>query len=152
MVRLTQNNEIVESPKASWQPLQSANIGHLNDGCRNAHAGGVLQTQRQNRVGASGLRVRWKTGATSVRLVVRRDSDTIGHVKLPHSGKPQKSPALLALSTVWRTQTNLLALNAAIEAARAVTQGAFFQWWLTNSHLAQKNRSATTNSCALLTS
>jgi methyl-accepting chemotaxis protein len=143
MVRLTQNNEIVESQTILAATASQQISVTLNDVAERASQVGVA-TQAANESAQSGARV-VEDSATSMRLLSGVIQDTHGHVKLLNQASA-KVTGIIGVINSLADQTNLLALNAAIEAARAGDAGRGFSVVADEVRtLAQKTVAATTN-------
>ena len=143
MVRLTRNNEIVESQTILAATASQQISVTLNDVAERTSQVGVA-TQAANESAQSGARV-VEDSVTSVRLLSGVIQDTHGHVKLLiHASS--KVTGIIGVINSLADQTNLLALNAAIEAARAGDAGRGFSVVADEVRtLAQKTVAATTN-------
>jgi methyl-accepting chemotaxis protein len=143
MVRLTQNNEIVESQTILAATASQQISVTLNDVAERTSQVGVA-TQAANESAQSGARV-VEDSVTSVRLLSGVIQDTHGHVKLLTQASA-KVTGIIGVINSLADQTNLLALNAAIEAARAGDAGRGFSVVADEVRtLAQKTVAATTN-------
>ena len=143
MVRLTQNNEIVESQTILAATASQQISVTLNDVAERTSQVGVA-TQAANESAQSGARV-VEDSVTSVRLLSGVIQDTHGHVKLLIQASA-KVTGIIGVINSLADQTNLLALNAAIEAARAGDAGRGFSVVADEVRtLAQKTVAATTN-------
>jgi methyl-accepting chemotaxis protein len=143
MVRLTQNNEIVESQTILAATASQQISVTLNDVAERTSQVGIA-TQAANESAQSGARV-VEDSATSVRLLSGVIQDTHGHVKLLIQASA-KVTGIIGVINSLADQTNLLALNAAIEAARAGDAGRGFSVVADEVRtLAQKTVAATTN-------
>jgi methyl-accepting chemotaxis protein len=143
MVRLTQNNEIVESQTILAATASQQISVTLNDVAERASQVGVA-TQAANESAQAGARV-VEESATSMRMLSGVIQDTHGHVKLLTQASA-KVTGIIGVINSLADQTNLLALNAAIEAARAGDAGRGFSVVADEVRtLAQKTVAATTN-------
>ncbi|MEH6355374.1 MAG: methyl-accepting chemotaxis protein [Marinobacter sp.] len=143
MIRLTQNNEIVESQTILAATASQQISVTLNDVAERTSQVGVA-TQAANESAQSGARV-IEDSVTSVRLLSGVIQDTHGHVKLLIQASA-KVTGIIGVINSLADQTNLLALNAAIEAARAGDAGRGFSVVADEVRtLAQKTVAATTN-------
>ena len=143
MVRLTHNNEIVESQTILAATASQQISVTLNEVAERASQVGVA-TQAANESAQSGARV-VEDSAASMRLLSGVIQDTHGHVKLLTQAS-SKVTGIIGVINSLADQTNLLALNAAIEAARAGDAGRGFSVVADEVRtLAQKTVAATTN-------
>ena len=143
MVRLTQNNEIVESQTILAATASQQISVTLNDVAERTSQVGVA-TQAANESAQAGAYV-VEDSATSMRMLSGVIQDTHGHVKLLTQASV-KVTGIIGVINSLADQTNLLALNAAIEAARAGDAGRGFSVVADEVRtLAQKTVAATTN-------
>jgi len=143
MVRLTRNNEIVESQTILAATASQQISVTLNEVAERTSQVGVA-TQAANESVQSGAHV-VESSVTSMRLLSGVIQDTHGHVKLLNQAS-SKVTGIIGVINSLADQTNLLALNAAIEAARAGEAGRGFSVVADEVRtLAQKTVAATTN-------
>jgi methyl-accepting chemotaxis protein len=148
MVRLTNNNEIVESQTILAATASQQISVTLNEVAERASQVGVA-TQAANESAQSGARV-VEDSAASMRQLSGVIQDTHGHVKLLNQASSKVSGIIGVINSL-ADQTNLLALNAAIEAARAGDAGRGFSVVADEVRtLAQKTVAATTNIASII--
>lgn len=143
MVRLTHNNEVVESQTLLAATASQQISVTLNEVAERTSQVGVA-TQAANESAQSGAHV-VEASVTSIRLLSGVIQETHGHVKLLNQASAKVTGIIGVINTL-ADQTNLLALNAAIEAARAGDAGRGFSVVADEVRtLAQKTVAATTN-------
>lgn len=143
MIRLTQNNEVVESQTMLAATASQQISVTLNDVAERTSQVGVA-TQVANDSAQSGARV-VEDSVMSMRRLSSLIQDTHDHVKLLTQSS-SKVTGIISVINSLADQTNLLALNAAIEAARAGDAGRGFSVVADEVRtLAQKTVAATAN-------